>query len=591
MAMDSDIVTRVTRSGMREKQLIVFPDADVSEPDNESDDDVSVQGDENNEESDWSTSDDEPLSALTTQQAQPATRSFRWLKRKPLVADVSWKGSLGQPPDDVLLPIDYFQNYFCDDLLNLIVEQTNMYAAQNGSSFSVDKQELKVFLGLLLKMGICPMPRYRMYWSNELRFGPVADFMSRNRFLDILKFLHFVDNTTVVTDRDHADYDRLAKVRPLLEYTQQACLKTAPEEKQCVDEQMIPFKGRTVLRQYLPKKPKKWGIKVIARCGVSGFTHDFFIYDGTCPPVAESVGYQPADYVMKLCKTLPRDMNFKVYFDKFFNFLELQLKLKELGILSVGTIRNNRARKCILKSEKELKAEGRGSYDYAIDGNSGLSIIRWYDNRAVMLSSTHVSINPVTSVKRWDRTKKRSVDVTCPAIVHEYNTHMGGVDLFDMLMALYRVNHKSKKWYHRVFLWVLNLAVVNSWLLYRRHCEQTLTPAKEQLDLLSFAAKIANSLVLKDQLPPALSRRRGRPSTASETPEEEGPEVSRRRTNQKSVDEDIRFDDIGHLPSFADDRQRCKVCSKGITQMTCVKCSVHLCLQKERNCFIAYHRK
>ena len=32
-----------------------------------------------------------------------------------------------------------------------------------------------------------------------------------------------------------------------------------------------------------------------------------------------------------------------------------------------------------------------------------------------------------------------------PAIVGEYNQHMGGVDLTDMLLALYRISVKSKK--------------------------------------------------------------------------------------------------------------------------------------------------
>ena len=59
-----------------------------------------------------------------------------------------------------------------------------------------------------------------------------------------------------------------------------ARLTTEPEAKQSVDEQIIPYKGKNSLRQYLPKKPKKWGFKVFARCGVSDLTYDFHMYDG-----------------------------------------------------------------------------------------------------------------------------------------------------------------------------------------------------------------------------------------------------------------------------------------------------------------------
>ena len=55
-----------------------------------------------------------------------------------------------------------------------------------------------------------------------------------------------------------------------------------------------------------------------------------------------------------------------------------------------------------------------------------------------------------------------------PHAIAEYNKFMGAVDLCDMLLELYRIDFKSKKWYMRIFFYVLDLATVNSWLLYRR---------------------------------------------------------------------------------------------------------------------------
>lgn len=46
---------------------------------------------------------------------------------------------------------------------------------------------------------------------------------------------------------------------------------------------MIPYKGKNRLKQYIPKKPKNWGFKVLARCGVSGITYDFHVYEGKVP--------------------------------------------------------------------------------------------------------------------------------------------------------------------------------------------------------------------------------------------------------------------------------------------------------------------
>ena len=119
-----------------------------------------------------------------------------------------------------------------------------------------------------------------------------------------------------------------------------------------------------------------------------------------------------------------------------------------------------------------LKREGRGSYDYRVDTNTELCVVRWFDNRAVQLSSTHTGIEPLTTVRRWDRRERKYIEVECPRIVTEYNEHMGGVDKFDMLAALYRIDHKRAKWYRRLFLWALSLSAINGWLLYKRHCDQ-----------------------------------------------------------------------------------------------------------------------
>lgn len=57
-------------------------------------------------------------------------------------------------------------------------------------------------------------------------------------------------------------------------------------------------------------------------------------------------------------------------------------------------------------------------------------------NRAVTLSSTYVATEPMCEVRRFDRKAAKQVSVKCPAIANHYNQHMGGVDKFDMLMAL-----------------------------------------------------------------------------------------------------------------------------------------------------------
>ena len=81
-------------------------------------------------------------------------------------------------------------------------------------------------------------------------------------------------------------------------------------------------------------------------------------------------------------------------------------------------------------------------------------------------------VNATTKVKRWDRSKKEYSNIDCPTVIQEYNKSMGGVDLADMLISLYRTAFKTKRWYIKVIFHLVDIAKVNSWLVYRRHCDQ-----------------------------------------------------------------------------------------------------------------------
>lgn len=199
------------------------------------------------------------------------------------------------------------------------------------------------------------MPRYDLYWSTEMRYPSIADVMSRDRFKEIIRYMHFNDNTKLVKNREDPAYDRLFKVRQLLTKLRAQCLLLDPEEKESIDEQMIPFNGKNKLRVYLPKKPKKWRFKVFARCGVSGIVYDFYVYDGKKVEVMNGTGNGDADVVIKLCESLPIDCYSKINYSTTF---EMQKLLMERNIMSVGTVRQNRLQQCPLKSESELRKLG-----------------------------------------------------------------------------------------------------------------------------------------------------------------------------------------------------------------------------------------
>jgi Transposase IS4 len=50
----------------------------------------------------------------------------------------------------------------------------------------------------------------------------------------------------------------------------------------------------------------------------------------------------------------------------------------------------------------------------------------------------------------------------------DYNQNMGGVDLLDNMVAVYRVAFRMKKWWYALYTWSLSVSAVNAWRLRMR---------------------------------------------------------------------------------------------------------------------------
>ena len=122
-------------------------------------------------------------------------------------------------------PLEVLELFFSADLMEKIIEESNRYANQVMGDERYNKwkkvtvEELKAFLGFHILMGIIHLPAVDDYWRRDplLRYAPIADRITRDRFRELSRYLHFVDNDTLVP-RDSPGYDRLGKVRPLIDH-------------------------------------------------------------------------------------------------------------------------------------------------------------------------------------------------------------------------------------------------------------------------------------------------------------------------------------------------------------------------------------
>lgn len=82
-----------------------------------------------------------------------------------------------------------------------------------------------------------------------------------------------------------------------------------------------------------------------------------------------------------------------------------------------------------------------------------------------------LSIGECDSVRRRNAATKSHIQVQRPEVIKEYNSTMGGVDLYTRLIQFYRIKVKSKKWTLRLIFYAVDMAVTNSWLEYKMVCD------------------------------------------------------------------------------------------------------------------------
>ncbi|CAF3396410.1 unnamed protein product [Rotaria sp. Silwood2] len=500
----------------------------------------------------------------------------------------AFAGMLSPPPmNEELEPIDYFYSMFDRKSITLLTDQSNLYSVQTNPNkpARISEVEMVHFIGVLIMTGIYCFPEQRFFWMNTSRVESISSVMSRDRFLEIKKYLHVVDNSKQL-NRTDPNFDRAHKVRPLLNIVKENFREIEKEEKLSVDEQIIPFKGKSIMKQHMPSKPNRWGYKMFLLAGgESGICYDFIFYTGKSDK--PEYGFC-TNIVLDLRETVPQAINHKVYCDNYFTTIRLHVELKKVGTYVVGTVRPNRLTDLIMKNGKELSSKGRGAMDHRVAEVDGVALCvpRWYDNNVVNCLSTLHGCEPVNSVERWSSKQKKHIQIVRPHVVKAYNQHMGGVDLMDMLISLHRIDCRSKKYYTKIIFHLIDLCIVNGWLLYRCHCFQLNIQKKNIMSLLAFRIKIADALLKSVPATPPVKR--GRPSLDSIS-NENNPMITTRVVPSSVPTTSVRLDKFDHW-SVHKSKGRCRNpgCS-GYTRISCSKCLQRLCLTDNSNCFIDYH--
>ncbi|XP_046666725.1 piggyBac transposable element-derived protein 4-like [Homalodisca vitripennis] len=246
---------------------------------------------------------------------------------------------------------------------------------------------------------------------------------------------------------------------------------------------MVLWRGRLLFRRYIKGKRHKYGVKLYSLCEPQGLVIRFAVYSGG---KGELGGKGHASKVVMHLMRGKLDVGHSLYMDNYYNSVALASKLLANKTYCTGTLRLDR--KHVPADVKTAKLQvGETIQRYA----EGVMMAKWRDKRIVSYLSTEHENNIVLTSNR------RNVQREKPMAIVQYNANMKGVDRSDQMLAYYPSDHKSVRWYKKIFIHLLQMIMVNAHKLYN------VANDTNTMQLYDFRLQVIDALLPpKHQAPP-----------------------------------------------------------------------------------------
>ena len=206
-------------------------------------------------------------------------------------------------------------------------------------------------------------------------------------------------------------------------------------EHLAVDEVIVLYKGRVVFQQYIPKKHKRFGIKIYKLWDSLGYTYDMSMYLGKQRQHATAEITATHGTVLQVVRR-GEGLGHKIFMDNYFMSPAL-FDLFQWKINVCGTVCHDRHGMPRDIGPKSLKMK-RGDTAKQVRGN--LRAVRWKHRRDVyILTNMHTSPVEGNFTDEYGQAIK-------PCVVEDYSAYMGFVDKSDRMINSYGTARRTWKW-------------------------------------------------------------------------------------------------------------------------------------------------
>ncbi|HGJ5890475.1 MAG TPA: hypothetical protein ACHBZA_03745, partial [Arsenophonus apicola] len=298
-----------------------------------------------------------------------------------------------------------------------------------------------------------------------------------------------------------------------------------------------PFRGRCGFIQYMPMKPAKYGLKVMACCDAKTYyTGNLEVYCGQQVDGPYKVSNSALDVVKRLTDYIKNE-NRNLTVDNWYTSHPLATDLLQNKITLIGMIRKNKKEIPPQFLPHKERQEGTTIFGFQKD----MTLVSYCPrrNKAVLLLSTmHQSLDIDAETQK-------------PQIILDYNATKGAVDTVDRMCSQYSVSRISKRWPLALFFILLNIAGINAQILYCLKNDES--HLRRRIFLKNLALRLTKEhLVARANM--------------YTLPADVTAYLKQYRTEEKT-----------NLPSSSSKRGRCRICPNSTTTIKCETCKSFIC--------------
>ncbi|XP_022831836.1 uncharacterized protein LOC111360197 [Spodoptera litura] len=393
---------------------------------------------------------------------------------------------------------DSFVAIWDREFMESIAAETNRYAEQMmrrmadegtlslGSRILFWKEtnadELYVFFAIILAMGIVVKAQMEEYWSTAKDIFSTPSFsttMAYSRFLLLNRCLHFMDNETCDPINMTPPQAKLLKVQLLVDHLNKRFSELYTLQQNIVIDNLM---SQTKRNPYMKEKDHNivsGEAYEVCECQ-TGYLWRFDVrteYDTCSLEAQRATGGLIPTAILKLLDGL-ENKGYTVWMDK--NSPSLARILKSKGFDCVGKLKIGDQYVPGEIAALQRSGVGFGQISGYTSGDVDLIVIG--DQKRIAMVSTYHGTGTVID---------RNNDKVKSSILYDYNICMGGIDKKDQIEASCPDEKRSQIWYKKIFKRLLNLSVLNAFIMYKH--------THEKETQRGFRVSLINSLLKQHQ--------------------------------------------------------------------------------------------